>query len=138
MTHDIILTFAGGLGAALILGYIAQRIGISPIVGYLLAGIVVGPHTPGFVANQGVAEQFAEIGIILLMFGVGLRFHLHELLAVWKVAMPGALVQSLASTALVSQPLQAGPDLPSRRLVRAHDVLARRGPRPAGGLQEGT
>lgn len=102
MNHDIILTFAGGLGAALILGFLAQRIGISPIVGYLLAGIVVGPHTPGFVANQAVAEQFAEIGIILLMFGVGLRFHLHELLAVWKVAVPGALVQSIASTVLAA------------------------------------
>jgi monovalent cation:H+ antiporter-2, CPA2 family len=102
MPHDIILTFAGGLGAALILGYLAQRIGISPIVGYLLAGIMVGPHTPGFIANQGVAEQFAEIGIILLMFGVGLRFHLHELLAVWTVAVPGALLQSAASTALAA------------------------------------
>lgn len=102
MGHDIIYTFAGGMAAALILGYLAQRIGLSPIVGYLLAGIAVGPHTPGFVANQGVAEQFAEIGIILLMFGVGLRFHLHELLAVWKVAVPGALVQSIASTVMAA------------------------------------
>ncbi|MBN8526209.1 MAG: cation:proton antiporter [Planctomycetes bacterium] len=102
MGHDIIYTFAGGMAAALVLGYVTQRIGLSPIVGYLLAGIAIGPHTPGFVANQAVAEQFAEIGIILLMFGVGLRFHLHELLAVWKVAVPGAVFQSLASTALAA------------------------------------
>lgn len=102
MGHDIIYTFAGGMAAALVLGYLTQRIGLSPIVGYLLAGIAVGPHTPGFVANQAVAEQFAEIGIILLMFGVGLRFHLHELLAVWRVAVPGAVFQSLASTALAA------------------------------------
>ncbi|MGI9108688.1 MAG: cation:proton antiporter [Opitutales bacterium] len=100
MGHDIILTFAGGMTSALLLGYLAIRIGLSPIVGYLLAGILVGPHTPGFNANLQVAEQFAEIGIILLMFGVGLKFHLHELMAVWKVAVPGALFQSLASTLL--------------------------------------
>ena len=102
ISHDVILTFAGGLGAALILGYLAQRIGLSPIVGYLLAGVVVGPHTPGFVASQGIAEQFAEIGIMLLMFGVGLRFHLDELLAVWRVAVPGAILQSLVSTGLAA------------------------------------
>jgi monovalent cation:H+ antiporter-2, CPA2 family len=102
MGHEIILTFAGGLGAAVILGYLAQRVGISPIVGYLLAGIVVGPQTPGFIASSVVAEQFAEIGIVLLMFGVGLRFHLHELIAVWKVAVPGALLQSAVSTAMAA------------------------------------
>jgi len=102
VSHDVILTFAGGLAAALVLGYGAQRVGLSPIVGYLLAGIAVGPHTPGFTASRSIAEQFAEIGIMLLMFGVGLKFHLHELLAVWRVAVPGAILQSLASTALAA------------------------------------
>jgi CPA2 family monovalent cation:H+ antiporter-2 len=100
MGHEIVFTFAAGMAAALALGYLAQRLGLSPVVGFLLAGVAVGPHTPGFTANLQVAEQFAEIGIILLMFGVGLKFHLHELLAVWKVALPGALIQSLLSTAL--------------------------------------
>jgi CPA2 family monovalent cation:H+ antiporter-2 len=102
MDHEIILALAGGLAAALVLGYAAQRIGVSPIVGYLLAGIAVGPHTPGFVASRSVVEAFAEIGIILLMFGVGLRFHLHELMAVWRIAVPGALLQSAASTVLAA------------------------------------
>jgi len=102
ISHDVILTFAGGLAAALALGFAAQRVGLSPIIGYLLAGIAVGPFTPGFVASRSVAEQFAEIGIMLLMFGVGLRFHFHELLAVWKTAVPGALVQSGVSTALAA------------------------------------
>ena len=100
MGHDIIFTFAGGMASALLLGYLSIRIGLSPIVGYLLAGVLVGPHTPGYIASVPVAEQFAEIGIILLMFGVGLKFHLHELMAVWKVAVPGALFQSLASTVM--------------------------------------
>ena len=69
---DLILTLTGGLAAALICGYITFRLGLSPIVGYLLAGVVVGPHTPGFVADREMADQFAEIGVILLMFGVGL------------------------------------------------------------------
>src|SRR4029079_638089 len=66
----------------------------------LLAGLLVGPHTPGFVANSGLAEQLAEIGVILLMFGVGLQFHVEELLAVRKVAIPGAIVQSAVATVL--------------------------------------
>src|SRR5512143_4149986 len=98
----VLLTFAGGLGAALILGYLAHRLRMSPIVGYLLAGVLVGPFTPGFVADRAVAEQFAEIGVILLLFGVGLRFHLRELIAVWRVAVPGALIQSTASTLLLA------------------------------------
>jgi CPA2 family monovalent cation:H+ antiporter-2 len=80
--YDLILTLTGGLGAALVLGYLTQRIGLQPIVGYLLAGTRVGPHTPGFVADVSLAEQLAEIGVILLMFGVGLQFHIDELLAV--------------------------------------------------------
>lgn len=97
---DLILTFTGGLAAALFFGYITTRLGLSPIVGYLLAGIAVGHHTPGFVADEGLASQMAEIGVILLMFGVGLQFHIKELLAVRRVAVPGALAQIAAATAL--------------------------------------
>jgi monovalent cation:H+ antiporter-2, CPA2 family len=96
----IILTLASGFGAALLLGYVTHRLGLSPIVGYLLAGVVVGPNTPGFVADPLVAEQFAEIGVILLMFGVGLQFHLEELLAVRRIALPGAVTQSGIATIL--------------------------------------
>src|SRR5262245_28786789 len=97
---DLILTLTGGLAAALVCGYLALRLGLSPIVGYLLAGFLVGPNTPGFVADRAIADQFAEVGVILLMFGVGLQFHLDELLAVRKIAVPGALIQSLAATLL--------------------------------------
>jgi CPA2 family monovalent cation:H+ antiporter-2 len=98
--YTLILTLTGSLGAALILGYFTQRLGLSPIVGYLLAGTIVGPHTPGFVADASLAEQLAEIGVILLMFGVGLQFHLEELLAVRRVAVPGAILQSAIATLL--------------------------------------
>jgi monovalent cation:H+ antiporter-2, CPA2 family len=97
---DLILTLTGGLAAALVCGYVTFRLGLSPIVGYLLAGFAVGPNTPGFVADQHLADQFAEVGVILLMFGVGLQFHLKELLAVRRVALPGALGQSLVATVL--------------------------------------
>src|SRR4051812_24163507 len=97
---DLILTLTGSLAAALALGYVTQGWGLSPIVGYLLAGVVVGPSTPGFVADRHLAEQLAEVGVILLMFGVGLQFHFKELLAVRRIAVPGAVVQSLAATAL--------------------------------------
>jgi monovalent cation:H+ antiporter-2, CPA2 family len=97
---DLILTLAGGLTSALIAGYLTQRIGLSPIVGYLMAGVLVGPYTPGFVADPGSAEQLAEVGVILIMFGVGLQFHVEELLAVRRVAVPGAIAQSLVATAL--------------------------------------
>ncbi len=100
MGNDIVLTFAAAMAAALILGYLAHRLGLSPVVGFLLAGIAVGPHTPGFTANLQVAEQFSEMGIILLMFGVGLKFHLHELFAVWRISVPGALLTSLLTTLL--------------------------------------
>jgi CPA2 family monovalent cation:H+ antiporter-2 len=100
--HDLPLltTLAGGLSVALVLGYITQRIGLSSIVGYLIAGTLVGPHTPGFIADAELAEQLAEVGVILLMFGVGLQFHVEELLAVRRVAVPGAVVQSAAATVL--------------------------------------
>ncbi len=97
---ELIATLTGSLAAALVLGYLTNRMGLSPIVGYLLAGLVVGPHTPGFEANQELADQLAEIGVILLMFGVGLQFHLKELLAVRRLAIPGAVFQSLVATAL--------------------------------------
>jgi CPA2 family monovalent cation:H+ antiporter-2 len=98
----VLMTFAGSLAAALVLGFLAHRLRLSPIVGYLLAGILLGPSTPGFVANHAVAELFAEIGVILLLFGIGLRFHLRELVAVWRVAVPGALIQSALSTAALA------------------------------------
>jgi CPA2 family monovalent cation:H+ antiporter-2 len=94
----VLMTFAAGLAMALVLGFVATRLRLSPIVGYLVAGIAVGPFTGGYVADQHVADQFAEIGVILLLFGVGLRFHLDELLAVWRIAIPGALFQSAIST----------------------------------------
>jgi CPA2 family monovalent cation:H+ antiporter-2 len=98
--HDIslITTIALGLSAALLFGLIAKRIGLSPIVGYLVAGVAVGPHTPGFVGDAKIASQLAEIGVILLMFGVGLHFSLKDLLAVRSIAVPGALGQSTAAT----------------------------------------
>ncbi len=97
---DLILTLTGGLAAALVFGYFTQRAGLSPIVGYLLAGVAVGPNTPGFVADTHLAEQLAEVGVILLMFGVGLQFHIEELLAVRRVAIPGAVAQSAVATVL--------------------------------------
>jgi CPA2 family monovalent cation:H+ antiporter-2 len=97
---DLIVTITSSLAGALVFGYVTQRAGLSPIVGYLLAGVAVGPNTPGFHANPELAEQLSEIGVILLMFGVGLQFHLEELLAVWRVAVPGAAAQSVAATAL--------------------------------------
>src|SRR5205814_714947 len=97
---DLILTITGGLAVALAFGYVTHRLRLSPIVGYLLAGVAVGPHTPGFVADRHLAEQLAEVGVILLMFGVGLHFHLGDLLAVRRVAVPGAVGQSLVATLL--------------------------------------
>jgi CPA2 family monovalent cation:H+ antiporter-2 len=97
---DLILTLAMAFAGALVLGYITQRLGLSPILGYLLAGVVIGPFTPGPVADAGLAAQLAEVGVILLMFGVGLHFHLKDLLAVRRIAIPGAIGQSLIATLL--------------------------------------
>jgi len=97
---DLILTLTGGFLAALIFGYITHRLGLSPIVGYLFAGIMVSPHTPGFVANADLAQQLAEIGVILLMFGVGLQFKIQEFWSVRWIALPGALIQSLVTATL--------------------------------------
>lgn len=97
---ELILTLTSALAIALVLGILTQRLRASPILGYLLAGIVVGPHTPGFVANLAFAEQLAEVGIVLLMFGVGLHFQLGDLLQVRRIAIPGAIVQSVVSAGL--------------------------------------
>ena len=94
----LIATIVAGLVVAFILGSLAQRLKLSPLVGYLLAGVIVGPFTPGFVADQGLASQLAEIGVVLLMFGVGLHFSLKDLLSVRKIAIPGALVQISVAT----------------------------------------
>ncbi|MFE0753734.1 YbaL family putative K(+) efflux transporter [Inquilinus sp. NPDC058860] len=102
MPHDtpLIATIVAGLGLAFIFGALAHRVKAPPLVGYLLAGILVGPHTPGFVADQALAPELAEIGVILLMFGVGLHFSLKDLLSVRAIAVPGAVVQIGFATAL--------------------------------------
>jgi CPA2 family monovalent cation:H+ antiporter-2 len=101
MSHTpLIAMLVAGLGLAFVLGALANRIKLSPLVGYLLAGIVIGPFTPGFVADQGLARQLAEVGVILLMFGSGLHFSLEDLLSVRRIAIPGALVQLALVTLL--------------------------------------
>src|SRR5262249_1780170 len=97
---DLILTLTGSLAAALVCGYVTLRIGLSPIVGYLLAGLVVGPYTPGVIANRHPADPLAGTGVVLLPFGVGLQFHAEELLAGRRVAIPGALGRSAITTVL--------------------------------------
>ncbi len=94
----LIAILVAGIGLAFIFGALAHRLRISPLVGYLLAGVVVGPFTPGFVADQGLANELAEIGVILLMFGVGLHFSLKDLLSVKTIAVPGAVVQIAVAT----------------------------------------
>ena len=96
----LIATIVGGLVLAFILGAIANRLRISPLVGYLLAGVVVGPFTPGFVADQALAPELAELGVILLMFGVGMHFSLKDLLSVKAIAIPGAVAQIAVATVL--------------------------------------
>lgn len=102
MHHEgpLITMLVVGLGLAFVLGTLANRLKTSLLVGYLLAGIVVGPFTPGFVADQGLALQLAEVGVILLMFGVGLHFSVKDLIAVRAVAIPSALIQISATTLL--------------------------------------
>jgi CPA2 family monovalent cation:H+ antiporter-2 len=96
----LIGTVVAGLVLAFLFGTAAIRLRISPLVGYLLAGIIVGPYTPGYVADQPIAAELAEIGVILLMFGVGLHFSLADLLSVKAIAIPGALIQTALSTML--------------------------------------
>jgi CPA2 family monovalent cation:H+ antiporter-2 len=98
--YDLLLTLTGAFAAALVLGYATYCLGLSPIVGYLLAGIAVGPNSPGFTANPQIATQLAELGVVLLMFGVGLHFNLKDLRRVRRIAVPGAIVQCAISAAL--------------------------------------
>jgi len=102
MPHSVTLisTIAAAFGLALVMGFIAARLKLPPLVGYLIAGILIGPATPGFVADLELSAQLAEIGVILLMFGVGLHFSLDELLAVRRIALPGAIVQIAVATLL--------------------------------------
>jgi CPA2 family monovalent cation:H+ antiporter-2 len=100
--HDLplVTTIAAAFAAAWFFGIITHKLRLSPIVGYLIGGIAIGPHTPGFVGDATLAPQLAELGVILLMFGVGMHFHLGDLLAVRRVAIPGAIGQSLVATLL--------------------------------------
>jgi len=102
MPHSVplITTLAVALGLALVLGFLVTKLRLPAIVGYLVAGILIGPATPGFVADVGIAGQLAEIGVMLLMFGVGLHFSLEDLLAVRKIALPGAVLQIAVATGL--------------------------------------
>jgi CPA2 family monovalent cation:H+ antiporter-2 len=102
MPHELslITTIAAGFGLALVLGYLAARLKMPPLVGYLLAGVAIGPATPGFVADVALAGQLAEIGVMLLMLGVGLHFSVADLLAVKRIAVPGAILQIAVATAL--------------------------------------
>ena len=96
----LLTTIALAFSAAWVMGLLTQWLRLSPLVGYLIGGMLVGPHTPGLVGDVGIATQLSELGVILLMFGVGLHFHVEDLLAVRKVAIPGALGQSLVATVL--------------------------------------
>jgi CPA2 family monovalent cation:H+ antiporter-2 len=100
MLHEtpLIATIVAGLGLAFVFGTVAQRLSLPPLVGYLLAGVAVGPFTPGYVADQALATELAEIGVLLLMFGVGLHFSLHDLLSVRAIALPGAVVQIVVAS----------------------------------------
>ena len=99
-TTPLITTIVGGLVLAFLLGMLANRLRISPLVGYLLAGVLAGPFTPGFVADTNLAPELAELGVILLMFGVGLHFSLKELMSVKSIAIPGAIAQIAVATLL--------------------------------------
>jgi monovalent cation:H+ antiporter-2, CPA2 family len=100
--HDatLISTIAVGLALSFVGGFVAVRLKLPPIVGYLLAGVAIGPFTPGFVADARLAPQLAEIGVMLLMFGVGMHFSIRDLLAVRRIAVPGAVLQIAVATAL--------------------------------------
>lgn len=101
MVHQtLIATIVVGLGLAFVFGAVAHRLKIPLLIGYILAGVVIGPFTPGYVADQTLALQLAEVGVILLMFGVGLHFSLHDLLSVKAVAVPGAIGQMVLVSAL--------------------------------------
>lgn len=128
----LLTTIAAGFAAAWIFGLITQKLRLSPIVGYILAGVAIGPHTPGFKGDVAIAQQLAEIGVILLMFGVGLSFHLKDLWAVRSVALPGAIGQSAVATVAgaaifhwMGWPLQAGVIVGMAMAVASTVVLLR-------------
>src|SRR5262245_4348820 len=102
MEHQatLLFTLATAFVMAFVLGFVASRVGVPPLVGYLLAGIAIGPFTPGFHADSAIASQLAEIGVILLMFGVGLHFSTADLMAVKWIAVPGAVVQIGVATVM--------------------------------------
>lgn len=134
MTHEIplITTISVGLGLACLLGLLAHRLKLPLIAGYLAAGVLIGPFTPGYVANQEIATELAEMGVILLMFGVGLHFHWKDLVAVKSVAIPGAIGQSLLATVLTmwvfsgfGVPLKSGAVLGMAMAVASTVVLMR-------------
>src|SRR5512134_3040570 len=97
---DLITTIAVSFGLAMVLGLVAARLRMPPMIGYLLAGVLIGPATPGFVADLELSRQLAEIGVILLMFGVGLHFSMEDLLAVRRIALPGAVAQIAAAVGI--------------------------------------
>src|SRR5687768_2021239 len=99
-SQTLIATIVVGLGLAFVFGAVAHWLRIPLLIGYLIAGVIIGPFTPGYVADQALALQLAEVGVILLMFGVGLHFSLRDLLSVRAVAIPGAIVQIGFATAL--------------------------------------
>src|SRR6185436_2887237 len=132
--HDLplITTIAAAFTAAWVLGLLTQWLRLSPIVGYILAGVLIGPHTPGFIGDPHIAQQLAEVGVILLMFGVGLHFHLKDLLAVKSVAIPGAIGQSLVATGVamlvfhwLGLPLKSGAVIGMAMAVASTVVLMR-------------
>ena len=100
MEHVLINTIIASIVTAFIFGMVAKKLNLPTIFGYLLAGVAIGPHTPGFVADVSLAKQLAEIGIILLMFGVGLHFSFRDLLESRKIALPGAIVQMFIATSV--------------------------------------
>ena len=138
---DLILTLTAGLTVALVFGFLALRFQLPSIVGYLLAGLLIGPYTPGYIANHEIAQQLAEIGVILLMFGVGLHFHLKDLLAVRRVALTGAFceITIVASIGIARRtqlwlPVARSHPLRHQPLGREHrssDPRSRRQPRSA-------
>lgn len=128
----LIATLSVAFTAAWLLGLLTQRLGLSPIVGYLVAGVLIGPHTPGFVGDMHLAHQLAEVGVILLMFGVGLHFHLKDLIAVQGIAIPGAIGQSVVATltamlafSLLGIPLASGAVIGMAMAVASTVVLMR-------------
>ena len=100
MAHPLISTIVIALALAWVFGALAHRLRLPPLIGYLIAGVLIGPATPGFVADQTLASELAEIGVMLLMFGVGLHLSMDDLLAVKGIAVPGAIVQIAVATAL--------------------------------------